>query len=456
MKKLALSPLVALAITGLAASPVIASPSGAAFDSIVVSNAKAQAPAPESTSESTSEPSDRPSDQPPEAAETQDLDVTVAVAPGSISQSDLADRAKGVTVTVSGLQPGDTVTDTLTNDTTTAQGTVVEFTIYSTVDDPSTIATGTVPFEVTVTRGEESTTLEASFEVTADEETPTAPAVDPKATLEATTITVSEFAGDGLKFTGEGFTPGGTVSVEGAAVPPEGAQGTQSRTAAPQAEEQLRADENGNVVGTVVAAEGSVEPGRYTVTFVDDESGEKTEPAEFTVTADATTAPTTPAAEASLTVTPKSITPADFVNTDRGVDLAVENCEPGADVRYLVTPKGDSNVTAYDNTVTADDEGKSSVKVYGTSASNPSAYIGDYTVTVTCGDEELTGTFAVEEAPNAGGGTGSGDAGSSGSLPRTGIELTGLAAGTALLLVGGAVVTMTNRRRKAPASPTDI
>mgnify|MGYP001133749204 CR=1 FL=1 len=437
MKKLALAPVVALAITGLAASPVIAAPSTDAFGQTNVQ-------APKSAGQ-------------PDATETDDteLDASVSVSPETISQTDLVE--KGVTVTVTNLEAGDTVTDDLTEETVTAEGDTVSFDLIVKGVNPADIPTGDVPFTVTVERGEQSQTLDAKFTVTADEtEEPTAPAVDPKASLVADEITVSEFEGEGLKFSGEGFTPNGTVSVEGQALPAQVAK---------QAEEQLKADENGKVTGTVVAPKDSVKPGKYTVTFIDDESGEKTEPQEFTVVEDATETPTTPAAEAKLTVSPESVTPKDFVQKDKGVKLVVENCEPGEDVRFVVNPKGNSSVTAFDETEKADDEGNASVTVYGTSASNPSAYIGDYDVTVTCGDDELTGKFSVEEDPNAGGSDGNDDGGSDGGngggngggdLPRTGMELTGLAAGAGLLLVGGTAIFLTKRRKKGVPSPSDI
>src|SRR5699024_163317 len=148
----------------------------------------------------------------------------------------------------------------------------------------------------------------------------------------------------------------------------------------------------------------------------------------------------------------------------KGVTLAVENCEPGEDVKFVVNPEGDSNVTAYENTVNADDEGKASVNVYGTS-SDASAYIGDYAVTVTCGDAELTGEFSVSDDANAGGSDGDedgsgnadgGEAGDGGDLPRTGTELTGLVGGAGLLLIGGISVALTMRRKKTPEEPSEI
>jgi LPXTG-motif cell wall-anchored protein len=138
-------------------------------------------------------------------------------------------------------------------------------------------------------------------------------------------------------------------------------------------------------------------------------------------------------------------------------------------VRFLVNPAGKSDVTAFDETIKADDEGKASVNVYGTSADDPSAYVGDYDVTVTCGDDELTGDFSVEKDPNAGGGDedgnedGNGDGGNGGDngngggdLPRTGTELTGLVGGAGLLLIGGVAVALTMRRKKVSQDPSEI
>ena len=198
----------------------------------------------------------------------------------------------------------------------------------------------------------------------------------------------------------------------------------------------------------------------------------RSESATVTVVEEETEEPSTPAAEAELTVSPETISPADFIDENKGVTLAVENCEPGEDVEFVVNPDGDSNVTAYENTVTADDEGKASVNVYGTS-SDASAYIGDYDVTATCGDAELTSEFSVSEDANAGGsdgdedgsdsadGTDDGDAdgseaGDGGDLPRTGTELTGLVGGAGLLIIGGVAVALTMRRKKTPEDPSEI
>src|SRR5699024_9721269 len=115
---------------------------------------------------------------------------------------------------------------------------------------------------------------------------------------------------------------------------------------------------------------------------------------------------------------------------------------------------------------TANENGAAAFAIYGTSASDPSAYLGKYDVEVTGAndtedEDALTGSFEVvaDEDGNGGGtggdddgnaddgnGDGSGDGGS--DLPRTGAELTGLAAGAGLLVVGGTAVVLTMRRKK--------
>lgn len=186
--------------------------------------------------------------------------------------------------------------------------------------------------------------------------------------------------------------------------------------------------------------------GNITVVAEDEEDGDDGDNA-----GDAPDAP----AEASFTVSPKTLEAADFANDKKGVTLAVEDCEPGADVHFAVTPKG-IQVTAYENTVKADDEGKASVSVFGTS-DHVSAYVGSYTASATCGDDSMEESFTVTAGADGGGSDDGNTGGNDGSqLPRTGADLGGLASGAILLLVGGAAVVMTGRRKKVGQSPSDF
>ncbi|MGO0602930.1 LPXTG cell wall anchor domain-containing protein [Brevibacterium linens] len=446
MKKLALAPAVAIAITGLAASPVIAAPEApASADTQPAKSASAEF-AKASVAKGTG------------VAQGALEDVKASVSPQKVSQEDLANREKGVQVTVTGLEAGDKVSDNISykgGQSDTAEGDTLTYTIYNTTGDPSAIDPGEVNFTVIVERDGEKQEIPASFTVTeGDSDEPEAPETDPKVSLNADKFTESEFAENGVKVTGEGFAPDTAINVVG------------GNAQSPFATKEVKADDEGKI-STALKFEGDSDlpAGDYAVWAVDPEAETRSPGQNFTITEDETEEPTAPAAEAKLTVSPESITPADFVKEDKGVTLAVENCEPGEDVRFLVNPKGESSVTAFDKTVQADDEGKANVNVYGTSASNASAYIGDYDVTVTCGDDELTGDFSVEDDPNAGGGDGdedgnddgdNGDAGNGGDLPRTGTELTGLVGGAGLLLIGGVAVAMTMRRKKVAQDPAEI
>ena len=146
-----------------------------------------------------------------------------------------------------------------------------------------------------------------------------------------------------------------------------------------------------------------------------------------------------------------------------------------SDLVNLEVASGPEGVEGIELEETANENGAAAFSIYGTSAENPEAYLGKYDVEVT-GDNDtedesaLTGSFeVVADEDGSGGGSGgdddgnnddgnadggagdgndddgNGDGGS--DLPRTGAELTGLAAGAGLLLVGGTAVVLTMRRK---------
>ncbi|RAG74331.1 hemagglutinin, partial [Burkholderia multivorans] len=149
------------------------------------------------------------------------------------------------------------------------------------------------------------------------------------------------------------------------------------------------------------------------------------------------------------------IAASEFVKEDKGVTISVKGFDEGEKVSLKVV-SGPENVKGIELTETANADGVAMFSIYGTSASDPSVYVGKYDVSVTGAndtDEEsaLTGSFKVvaDDQGNGGGSDDGKDGGDGGSdLPRTGAELTGLAAGAGLLLVGGAAVVLTMRRVK--------
>ena len=449
MKKLALAPAVAIAITGLAASPVIASPE-----------------VPASAPSADTQPAKAPVQLQKGAA--QDVKAQageIGVSAESVTVDEFAEN--GIGIAGAGLEAetdysltveaasGQKVNAYETTVTTDAEGAFEDGVEAVGEANPAFVG----DYKVTVTSdSDENAPYSTTFEVTEGEaDEPEAPEVDPKVSLSNDEMSESEFDENGVKVTGEGFTPGGTVNVVG------------GNAVSPFATKEVKADNEGKF-STTLKFEGDkpLPAGDYSIWGADPEADTRSPAQDFTITEDEAEEPTAPAEEATLKVSPETITPTDFVNEKKGVTLAVENCEPGEDVRFLVNPKGESSVTAFDKTVKADDEGKANVNVYGTSASNASAYVGDYDVTVTCGDDELTGDFSVEKDANAGGGDGdedgnggnddgaNGDAGNGGDLPRTGTELTGLVGGAGLLLIGGVAVAMTMRRKKVAKDPAEI
>ncbi|WP_313420021.1 S1 family peptidase [Brevibacterium casei] len=163
-------------------------------------------------------------------------------------------------------------------------------------------------------------------------------------------------------------------------------------------------------------------------------------------------------AERAIAIEPKEIAASEFVKEDKGVKITVKGFDEGEKVTLEVMA-GPENVKGIELTETANADGVAMFSIYGTSASNPSVYVGKYDVSVTGAndtDDEspLTGSFKVvaDDQGNGGGGSDDGKDGGNGGggsdLPRTGAELTGLAAGAGLLLVGGAAVVLTMRRVK--------
>ncbi|SDS06930.1 hypothetical protein SAMN04489752_0911 [Brevibacterium siliguriense] len=283
MKKLALAPAVAIAITGLAASPVIAAPGSVNYSHSVVKNS---GDAQESTASESPE------------ADAQAIEAKVTTSPKEITAEDLANKDKGIVVTITGLEAGDKISDSLTGEAGTAEGDNFEYNIYST-QPAEDIENGTVDFSVTITRdGEQRTYDGLSFNVVDDTDEPEAPEADPKVSLNTDEISQSDFAKNGITVTGEGFTPGGKVTVVG---------GTAQ---SPFATKEVEADNEGKVSATLkFEGDDALPAGDYTVWGVDQATKTNSPAQGFTITEDKTEDPTTPAEEATLTVSPSRSPP---------------------------------------------------------------------------------------------------------------------------------------------------
>ena len=268
------------------------------------------------------------------------------------------------------------------------------------------------------------------------EEKPDAPKVGDQTVVEGGKITGKAAPNAEVKLT---WKPAGANAGSAQAAPAEGTV-------------TVKTDADGNF-----SAEAPAEAGDYNHTAVVNANGQTSAATQFVVTVEAEEAP----AERSLTVDPKEISASDFVKEDKGVQITAEGFEEGENVTLEVVA-GPENVEGITLEETANADGVVGFSIYGTSASNPEAYLGKYDLEVTGAndtedEEALTGSFQVvaDEDGNGGGDDGddngnddgNGDGGGS-DLPRTGAELTGLAAGAGLLLVGGAAVVLTMRRKK--------
>lgn len=361
------------------------------------------------------------------------IESELSVDPETISAEDLANKDKGIKVTATNLQAGDVVTDSLTGEKRTVdENGDFTFGVYY-EGDPEELEPGKQQLTVTVKReGTESADLKGEFTIGDDAVDP----IDASLKVDPKEITAEDLANE---------DKGVTVTVSGVK---KGDKLTDSLTGKT---ETADADGDYEVHLWYEGNPRNLEEGKLPFTVTIDREGTESQTLDgaINVVADEPEAP----AEATLKVSPKTIEAADFANDEKGVKLSVENCEPGSDVHFEVNPKG-INVTAYENTVEADDEGRASVSVFGTS-SNASAYVGAYTATATCGDDTMKDSFTVTEGANDGGDNDGGDNGNGGGseLPRTGADLGGLATGALLLLVGGAAIAVTGRKNKFAGSP---
>lgn len=284
------------------------------------------------------------------------------------------------------------------------------------------------------------------------------------AEISADKITLSEFREKGIDVRYMDGEPGNTVDF----------WLRRSGSEAVIHSEQVEVDKSGNAGATVKPkiddehAEHFL--GEYEVdVFLDFETHTvKVDTLKFSVVADEDDSDDeAPAKDPALSLSEKKVKAADFVNEEKGLKAVVSNLEPGTEVTFNVagTSGNAKNVRPFKQTVKADKDGNAVFSIKGISEDNPSAYLGKYTVTAEFDGQKLEDSFEVvsgkggkSESEEAGSGGGSVSGGASdnvagssdsGTLPRTGQGLGALAAGAALLTVGGATVLLTRRTRKA-------
>lgn len=417
------------------------------------------------------------------AADGQYGEYTVSTAKDSYT---VEETANGVAVTVTNLTEGQTVRATSTvagtngseADVATANADgIAQLRLANT--DGFTIGTHTVNIFVEGAKVDSESPI--TFEVTEAEDQ----AAEPTASLSAETISADEFVNEdtAIRVSGQDF-PAGDYTLQ---VNPSSDSVQDYALDATVVED--------GILGVTIFGQNADNPdayvGDYTIQIMDADGNQVGAALQFTVTAsdddDETESPSpTPTETETASPSPSPtatedddaneddwtwngaelkeglnleadrVTPQKFV-TD-GVAFAVRGCEPGQDVTFEVS--AGNNVNPYTATVSADENGIAVHGVKGLDDSQPDAYIGEYTVTATCGDNTWNDSFTVgygDDDANPGDDdsddNGSDDNGS--DLPRTGTELTGLAAGAGLLVLGAATVLLT-RRKSAKTGPADI
>ncbi|WP_193095873.1 LPXTG cell wall anchor domain-containing protein [Brevibacterium sp. FME17] len=404
-------------------------------------------------------------------------DPQATLSDAQVTRADIADRKKGIGFSGTGFTPDDKATVTVvgtdgskyspkTKLTVDDKG-KVSGTYFFSVTDDAKVPAGNYSLYLTDEKTEKDSS-KVSFEVV-----PSASDVDDKAKGD-----------DCTSATGPAPTPSETKTED----PSESAKPTPSETKSDEPSE--KPSETKRAKETPAApkpsetkSEEPTESETPEPTDTDDKSKAKADetteaPApteseapesEAPETADATeaapsetTAPASPGtdegekkaaatATQALIIDPTEISSEDFL--DEGIKLGITGAQPGEKITITVE-HAQGKVDRYTMTKEADSEGKAT---FGVQA-KVKAVLGTYNVRAQADsfDKPQGGSFTVVTngtSVDEGGANGS-DSGS--DLPRTGAEMTGLALGVGLLVVGAAAVVITRRRMTASDDPAEF
>lgn len=475
MKKALLAPAIAVvagsvALTGPAAVATSATPNETPAEQ-------------DATDAPTSKDGDEGSSEPAGDNENSS-EPTLTITPEKISAVDFQDINKTVTLNITGLSPHEKVTYKVTKKGSDVKpwtktlgsgpkGEVKEnFTAHSIFKDLEDV---TGEYTVTVTGSDLN--LEETFTVT-DDETSGPDGSKPGIAVEDTKIHVTPFRDKGFIVRYKNLEPGKkyTWNLKG------GEAGVENS-------DTFTAEKNSGSFYVEVASDTELDAllGNYTVTL-DDENGKPVDTsAEFQVVKDDEQAGNNNEDKPrySMTIDRYEISTKEFLNEESGIQIGILGLKPNEKFTYTVTKiDGDGEVGAFKNEGTADEEGRGGATIHGVQkGQSAESFAGKYKITVKSEQGELTETFTVvhegkgddaeggsgDDSGEGGGsggtnegsedhaeaGDGSSDAGADASavgessdLPRTGMGVTGLIAGGALLTVGAATVLVTRRRKK--------
>ncbi len=423
-------------------------------------------------------------------------DPQATLSAAQVTRADIADRKKGIGFSGTGFTPDSKATVTVVG----TDGSKYSPETKLTVDDKGKVS-GTYFFSVTdnakVPSGEYSLYLtdektekdssKVSFEVVAsdsdiDEDAKgsgcspaTGPAPEPSETAtdepsetSAPTETKSEEPSEEPTETKEAPKPAAPKPTETETQTPEPTE-TESETPKPTETETQTPEPTEKESETPEPTEKESETPEPTETEDKSEAPAPTEAGPEAPESDApkaepseTTAPASPGtddgekkaaatAAQALIIDPTEISSEDFLN--EGIKLGITGAQPGEKITITVE-HAQGKVDRYTMTKEADSEGKAT---FGVQA-KVKAVLGTYNVTAQADsfDKAQGGSFTVVTngtSVDEGGENGS-DSGS--DLPRTGAEMTGLALGVGLLVVGAAAVVITRRRMTASDDPAEF
>lgn len=499
-KSLVLAPAVAVAVSGLIAVPAFASAASTtpseSSDSIELPTdlpkagpATVQPPQSPDGSASATESAD--ASEFPSASATQSPEASTPEAileTDQVSQADIADKNKGIRFSGTGFTPEGKATVTVVGTegteyepkstlTVTEDG-EVNGRYFFTASEGAKVPTGTYTLFLTDLKSEqESEKVEFEVVEKVDESASPTP-TETKDATESASPTPTETAT-------ESATPAPTETTTAPASPTPSQTATESASPAPtQTPSQTPSATPPQTPSATPSQTPSATPSATpsTTPSATPSATPSTTP-ETTETPSAT--PTAEAVDPQLAIDPTELTSEAFSSSDGGVTVSVTDAVPQSTVALTIT-HAQGKVSRFEAEKTVNAEGTAVFELHP----DGKAVLGEYTVAVDVeGAEDLTGSFTVvtngteverddDEDDAQGGDSGSGsdngsdsgsddngsNGGNSGSdnsrsgnaadLPRTGTELTGVALGAGLLVVGAAAVVLT-RRRGASSDPAE-
>lgn len=410
-------------------------------------------------------------------------DPQATLADAQVTRADIADRKKGIGFSGTGFTPDNKATVTVVGTDGTKYSPKTKLTVdekgkvsgtyFFSVTDKAKVPTGNYSLYLTDEKSEKDSS-KVSFEVVPkdsdvdgsgksdDCESATAPTKEPAPTdtddsSESAKPTPSESKTDKASESAKP-TPSKTKEARKPAAPKPSE--TKSETPKPTETESETPEPTETKSETPKPTESN-ESGEKSEDAADETAeDESTEASESK--APETSAPASPGtddgenkaattATQALIIEPTEISSEDFLG--EGIKLGITGAQPGEKITITVE-HAQGKVDRYTMTKEADSEGKAT---FGVQA-KVKAVLGTYNVRAQAEsfDKAQGGSFTVVTngtSVDEGGQNGS-DSGN--DLPRTGAEMTGLALGAGLLVVGAAAVVITRRRMKASDDPAEF